>query len=423
MPRIADISAIDPDTDVIVLGLYIQGAAMLRHLARRGYRVCAMTDYDADLGLSSRHGTKILCPPVLSEFDSWLAMMEAIAARCGKRPALIPTVDRYVLALDRAAPRLQDKFRFHGFGSGLRTALTGKRRTFELAEEKGFPMPRTRPAGNREELLRFCTEVAWPALIKPNHSFNWHAEGAVAHLGSGERKVLTADSPEALCAAFEALRPYSPDAIVQELIPGPDRDLIYWAGFVGADGRVRGRFVGRKLRVMPAHFGSASFVQLVDMPDVEAACEHWLGGLGYRGLAGIELKIDERDGRAKLIEVNPRFGLWEDIGIPAGVDLPQEAVAALFGEEPPVKRTARFDQKWVHFERDLRALRQYRREGALGILPWLRSLAPPIIVNDFPWIGDFPYARANLWRLLRGITGASLHRGKAKPKAASSAHA
>ncbi len=418
MPRQADITAIDPDTDVIVLGLYIQGAAMLRQLGRLGYRVCGMTDFAADAGLRSRHGSKLLCPPVLSEFEDWLAMMDRIAARCRKRPALIPTVDRYVLALDRAAPRLQDKFRIHGFGSGLRSELTGKRKTFELAERQGFPMPRTRPAGSREEILAFCEEVAWPVLIKPNHSFNWHAEGAVAQLGSGERKVLTAETPEALCDAFEALRPYSPEAIIQELIPGPDRNLIYWAGFVGADGRVRGRFVGRKLRVMPAHFGSASFVQLVDMPEVEESCERFLSGLGYQGLAGIELKIDERDGVAKLIEVNPRFGLWEDIGIPAGVDLPHEAVAALFGEEPPAKRTARFDQKWVHVERDLRALRQYRREGALGILDWLRSLAPPIIVNDFPWIQDFPYASANLWRLLRTIAGASLQRDKAKSKAA-----
>ena len=401
-----DVAALDPETEVIVLGLYIQGAAMLRRLGRLGYRVCGMTDYTEEVGLASRHGHKILCPHCLDDYESWVSLLESIAQRCPGKPALIPTVDRYVLALDRAAPRLEERFRLHGLGGGLRSRLTGKRSTFELADGLGFPTPVSEPVGDRDDLLRFCRERAWPALIKPDFSFNWYGAAVDDLLGTGEHKVLRAETPEALAEAFEPLRPHSPDALIQEVIPGPDRNLIYWAGFVGEDGRVRGRVVGRKLRTTPAHFGSASLVQLEDMPEVEAQCEAFLQGLGYAGLAGIEMKIDERDGRAKLIEVNPRFGLWDEIGIPVGVDLPKEAVASLFGEEVPTARPSRFDQKWSHLGRELRAFKEYRREGSLSLLAWLRSLAPPIMVSDLPLIDDFPYAWANL----REIAGTALRR-------------
>ena len=102
----------------------------------------------------------------------------------------------------------------------------------------------------------------------------------------------------------------------EEVIPGPDDRLLYWCGFVGPEGRVGGRLVGRKRRIVPIHFGSATFVELVDAPDVEEQCERFLVSVGYQGLCGVELKRDPRDGVAKLIEVNARYSLWDDIGVP-----------------------------------------------------------------------------------------------------------
>ncbi len=71
--------------------------------------------------------------------------------------------------------------------------------------------------------------------------------------------------------------------------------------------------------------------------------------MGRVRLCGVDPKEDPRDGVAKLIEVNPRYSLWDDSGIPVGVDLAHEAVDSLLGGP---------------------------------------TLRPPIVVNDLPLLRD-----------------------------------
>ena len=389
---------------VIVAGLFLNGATVVRNLSRQGYDVWALS-YDAsEQGWRSRYGRKIRVPNPETDRDAWVDAMLSLSARFATPPPLIPTYDVFVVALDRAWPRLRGKFLAHGFGSGLRTALTSKRGTFELAEQQDFPRPMSRMVGDRESLSRFAAEVAGDVLIKPEFPSAWRAASAKAVVG--DRKVITDSSLGTLLSAYDELAAITPNVLAQEVIPGPDSNLIYWCGFVGADGRVGGRLIGRKDRVTPIHFGSASFVRLLDLPSVEKQCEAFLVGLGYQGICGIELKVDERDGIAKLIEINPRYGLWDDIGIPVGVDLAREAVVSLLGEPTRARRASHFEQKWVSLRRDVPTAFDYAREGLLRAPDWVRTVWPPTLVNDLPW-SDPLYAAATLREsaaaLVRGV--------------------
>ena len=70
--------------------------------------------------------------------------MRVFAKRFDRPPPLLAMWDEFVVALDRAGPRLSGLYRTSGVGSGLLTALTSKKETFELAAEHGFPHPKTR---------------------------------------------------------------------------------------------------------------------------------------------------------------------------------------------------------------------------------------------------------------------------------------
>jgi predicted ATP-grasp superfamily ATP-dependent carboligase len=380
---------------VVVLGLYHD--PVLRRVAQLGYAAIGVTENPTEPGFHSRFGRKLCCPDPLHEHEAWVAFMLELASGLPEPAGVIPTSDRFVLGLDRASARLAGRFRFHDPGHGLMTALTSKHATFVLAERHRFPMPATRVVHGAADVLSFCETAQWPVLIKPDLPFHWRVpqvEAAIGHC-----KVLTADDPQALAARFEAIRAHSPDAIAQEIVPGPDTNLLYWVGLVRADGRVGGRIVGRKLRVHPVHFGSATLVELIDLPALEEQCERFLQQLGFRGLCGIEVKVDARDGAMRLIECNPRYGLWDAIGIEAGVDLVGESIEALFGREPEPRRALACRRRWVDLRRDLKARRVYHAEGSLSNGAWLRSLRPPIMVSDFPFLHDFPYA----WHNLRGL--------------------
>ncbi len=383
----------------MIAGLWVNGAALLRNLSRKKYMVCGITHSAQSPGLYSGHGSKVICPDPSVDHEGWVRAVIEIAGHCDQKPVIIPLSDAYVLALDRSADELRPYVRFHGFGDGLRTRLTSKRSTFEMAAACNFPSPTTVYIEDSSQLRSLWRQVRAPIVIKPEFSKHWRTPAAVEAIGF--QKAIIAESEQELVAVFDRVRPLTSQLIAQEFIPGPDQNLLYWAGYVGSDGRVGGRIVGRKLRVYPIHLGSASFVQLVDMPEVEDNCERFLSSIGYRGICGIELKLDERDGIAKLVEVNPRYGLWDDVGVAEGVDLAEEAILAAYGQRTQPRRSNLFRQKWVNVEKDLKAFLKYRAEGSLGLGEWLATLTPPITVNDLPMLSDRPYFRRNILSMLK----------------------
>lgn len=396
---------------MVVAGLTLNGATVLRRLVKLGYSAHGLSFDRNEQGWYVSGAGHHLTPNPRTDLDGWVDSLLAFAEQFEEPPPAIPMSDVHIVAFDEAAPRLAHAFRLHGFGSGLRTSLTSKRRTFALAEQHDFPRPVSRWIESRDELAAFAEELGAPVLIKPDLTYHWRS-GEVAEI-VGPRKVMIGEDVDDLLASYDEISHLSPGALAQEVIPGSDDCLVYWCGFVGPEGRVGGRLVGRKRRIVPIHYGSATFVELVDDPSVEAQCEAFLTAVGYQGLCGIELKRDPRDGVPKLIEVNPRYSLWDDIGVPVGVDVAHEAVRSLLGDPTEPSRPRHFRQKWVELTRDLPAAMAYRKEGLLTTGEWLQSLKPPIVVNDLPILSDPGYTAHMVGRRVRKLVGLLAGGGKA----------
>ena len=381
---------------IVLAGLAINGSTIMRRLSRLGYDVHAVSMSKQEPGWHSRYGSKTLVTDPNQDYLTWLSEMIELAKRFDNPVPLLPLSDTFVIAVDRAARETEWPYLTHGFGAGLRTSLTSKKLTFELATQFQLPSPAYSFINSREELADFATSVDGQILFKPDFQFQWKTGGAA--IVAAKRKVIVEQNLDRLMEEYDQIAKYTPGVLAQEVIPGGDDALIYWCGFIGPDRRPGGRFVGRKRRLHPVHYGSASFVQLIDRPDIDELCCNFLDKLGYEGLCGIEFKEDSRDGKARLIEVNPRYGLWEDIAVPAGMDIVREAADSLLGIVPDSRYLQGAATKWFSLRLDVAAFLSYRREGSLTLGGWLKSLAPPIVINDFPMFTDPGYALHTITR-------------------------
>jgi predicted ATP-grasp superfamily ATP-dependent carboligase len=144
-------------------------------------------------------------------------------------------------------------------------------------------------------------------VVKPARSF-------------GGRGITFVSSPVALGEAIEQLVPVYGEVFLQERIPVSTK---YTAGCLcNADGELRRICILRELRNYPLETGPASCVETVEHPEIAAYCEDLLASLHFTGIADIDFVEDRRDGRPKLMEINPRF--WGSLSgaIRAGVDFP-----------------------------------------------------------------------------------------------------
>lgn len=267
-------------------------------------------------------------------------------------------------------------------------AMLDKARTYELAREIGVPAPQTRTIRARRDLDNLG-DFAFPCAVKPVNShvfsrrFQPFAKGARVHSLDHGRRLIgpIVDQGEAM--------------LLTEVVDGTDECCSYYS-YLDADGEPLTHFTKRKLRVYPTHFGLGTYHMTKWQPEVAELGLRFFQGVGLRGLGNVEFKRDVRDGQLKLIECNPRFTHANEQVRFAGIDFARLAYARLAGAPlPPLPPLGTFREDvgfWFPID-DLRALRQYRRDGELTPTSWLKTLChvqcPPV----FHWSDPVPSAR------------------------------
>jgi predicted ATP-grasp superfamily ATP-dependent carboligase len=321
--------------------------------------------------MSSRYARPVVLPSILKSEQDAAEELTKLSLRLGEKAVLFPTGDSVVLAVSRHRTQLQSKYSFLMPDEDLTQKLVTKSGLAEIISNQRLPGPKTTFLSSLEEMPQALATVEYPALMKPVRSSSWYRDEIVRLIGVC--KGLVCKDRDDLEAKYSMIAAVDPAVVLQEIIPGEDASLYYVCGYYNADSQLEAIFAGRKLRVTPAHFGSASFVESVYDPRLFEAATNLLTPLKYKGLFGVEFKLDPRDGVFKIIEVNVRYGLWDYLASRCGIDLAFLAYARETGLRYEPRKTYRTGVRWVSSRRDLDACLDYVREGSLSIPSWIKS--------------------------------------------------
>jgi D-aspartate ligase len=278
---------------------------------------------------------------------------------------LFPTRDETVAAFSRHRDRLAEFFRVTTPGWDTVRWAWDKKNTYDRAAELGIPVPHTYNPRTEEELAALCSRL--PLAIKPAVKENFfYATGA---------KAWRAETPDQLIDLFrKATRQIRPEEIlIQEIIPGDgQRQYSYCAFF--RDGEAHSTLIARRMRQHPREFGrAATYVETIDLPEIEELSERFLRAIDYYGLVEVEFKQDPRDGQFKLLDVNARTWGFHSIGGPAGVDFPYLLYADQVGI-PVGRGSAKAGVGWLRAITDLPTAAVDLWDGEIDLRSYWRSL-------------------------------------------------
>jgi D-aspartate ligase len=319
------------------------------------------------------------CPdPETAGEQEYVDRLVSFARGLGQRPVLYPVSDRYVLVCSRNRERLGEHYEFVMPEHALVEKLTTKDGLWAIIERFKIPAPKTFTVAKSDGVGEIARRISYPAILKPTESTYWH-DPKISRLlrrgfFGGRAKVIVCRDRRELDRSYRLIAPLDSRVIVQEVIPGEDDRLVYLAFYLDRQSRPLGLFAGRKCRIIPSGFGSASYVRSFYDPELHEKASRILSEIGYQGLGGLEFKKDPRDGVYKLIEFNTRFGMWDGLGGRCGVDLPLIAYLDALGSGPEPQLRYRENAIWIDWQRDLRASLSYWRKGQLTLGQWLRSL-------------------------------------------------
>jgi D-aspartate ligase len=360
------------DHAAVVLNLSATGLALARSLGARGVRVLGSDPRRSEPGHFSRwvkHDRRIARRAPGPELLEGLC---ALGSELAHRPVLYTAGD---LSLEFACEhhvRLREHFLLP---ASLRPeeagALVDRRTCYERCAELGAALPTMFLPDSEAEAQAAAHLLRYPAIVKPTrgHRFRSRLGGAT---------LVEVDGPEPLLEWWRRFREWGGDAVLQEVVPGPDRNLFVAALYVDGSGTCRALFTARKARQYPPRYGSGCYLEACWSEEIAELSLALVAGLGYRGLCGTEYKWDPRDEHWKLIEINPRPTPWFALPAAAGIDLAWHQHADLTGHPEPVQvGVQRSGARWQQLSRDLLASAHGWRAGELSALEILRTAVDP----------------------------------------------
>lgn len=324
---------------------WVNGLGAIQTLARAGLRVLALDHRPYAIGLRSRYCLPLVCPDPYAEEQRFAAFLSELAELLPAPTPIFATHDDGLASIARALPGLGGKLLCPAPDADKLDVLQQKRWQLARAAEANVATPRTLYPGTAAEARQAASELGFPLFVKPSEPIAFRKVYP-------KRRVFRCDSMANLDEAYAMAEPYAP--MLQEVVPGGDKELYTVGSYLDREGHALGVFCGRKLRqtprsrkLVPRGVGSCRHGETVWIPELVEDSLRLLKVCDFTGISQVEFKRDPRDGRYKLMEINPRLWMWHTLSTACGVNLPYIAYLDLTGQPPQPQTSAGRRKHWA----------------------------------------------------------------------------
>ena len=330
------------NTALVTDGMWRKSLATVRGLAHGGVKVSVGERTWMASALFSRYADKRFIYPSVTLFpEKFLDWLEG-KVKTGRYDVLITPEEDTCSLVWQNFSRFSPYVRFPLADHEAFLLARDKFKLLAYARSLGVACPSTRLIQTKEDFSQGIQDISYPLVLKPV-------------IGTGGRGMFYLFSPSDLNGQFKHMKERYSDFLMQEYIPG---NKYYGVSLIfNRKNQMRSAFVHKKLRQFPVAGGASTYAVSVEYPELVALAEALLQGIGWHGPANIEFKIDARDGKPRLMEVNPRLWGAVQLAIASGINVPYLLYQLAMTEDIPptfkyttgIKFRTLFPGDWMHF--------------------------------------------------------------------------
>lgn len=371
------------------------GLGAIRSLGRLGVPVYGVHEHRLAPAAASRYlAGRYFWTPNPFDAENVRSGLVTLSERIGQRAVLIPTDDAGAIFLDEHGAGLRDRFAFAAPPAGLPRRAAGKHTLFQLCADCGVPAPDALQPDSAGQAQEFAAAAGYPVIAKLTTPWS----------GGGLPSTTVVRSPGQLGELWAAAGRAGTGLLLQEFIPASPGGDWFFHGYCDAASACRPAFTGIKERSYPAYAGLTSYGRSAPNLALRGELTGLLRRLGYAGIVDLDLRLDPRDGKHKLLDFNPRLGaqfrLFRDA---AGTDVVTAAYLDLTGQPVPAAPQV-YGRRFLAENYDPIAALRYWRDGELSGAAWLASVRR---ADELAWFaGDDlrPFGLMCLRMAGRGVT-------------------
>lgn len=372
-------------TPVLIVNCKIGGLAILRSLGSLSVPIYGVDDDPGSPVMKSRYFKKKFIKKYDEDNqDDYLDCLLRIGSEINRKTILIPTSDELSVFVADHADQLERYFTFTHNDPDLVKKLISKEGMYQLALDHDIPTPTTLFPRDFDEVKEFAEQVTFPVMLKGIFGNRLQERTS--------QKMVIVRSKEELFKNYKWLEdPDSPNLMIQEYIPGGDDQVYIFNGYFNEQSECLASFTGFKIRQFPIHTGCASLGECSWIEEVANQTEDFMKKIGYKGILDIGYRLDPRDGRYKVLDINPRLGGAFRLFVAENdMDVAKTLYFDLTAQEiPPV--IPREGRRWLIEDFDIISTFHYFQEGSLTVGQWMRSFKGVEEGAWFNWKDPVPF--------------------------------
>lgn len=289
------------DDNSIVFGLGTSGLFLIRELSKLNTNIICIGRKD-DIGLNSKYGTKYIA----ESKESIMEVIDIICRQSARKPKGYICSDQYLTLLIEEYPEIFDKIEFIGPNLETYRLINNKDMINEYCNKFNIDVPKNFPIKEIDEF----SEDEFPLIIKwitKEINLSKNPVGKVKLINNMEEFNIFKKEIVDYKLPFKQL-------FAQTYVSGDNSNQFSFGGYF-IEGEEHAGVVVNQIRQYPQ--GISSFVKEVEdeiiKNRIRTLAISFAKSLSYTGFLEMEFKMDDKNEKIFLLDINPRPWGWVSI--------------------------------------------------------------------------------------------------------------
>jgi len=262
-----------------------------------------------------------------------------------KKVIVLGCGDNYLELISENIPNYPDNVIAPYIDIDFLHTLIHKEKFYELCEKYGVDYPATfihRPG------MALNTQIPFdaPYILKPSNGVEYWQ-----HPFPGQNKAYKAESHQELQKILQDVyrSGYGDSMIIQDFIPGDDTFMRVLTNYSDKNAEVKMMCLGHVLLEEHTPHGIGNHAVIITEKDTTFtdSIKSLLEKIGYIGFSNLDIKFDQRDGKYKVFEINPRQGRSNYYVTGSGCNIAALLVKDLIDNEPLEFQSVDEENLWM----------------------------------------------------------------------------
>jgi predicted ATP-grasp superfamily ATP-dependent carboligase len=350
----------------IILGNYnTSGLGLSRNLGRLKIPVLWIYSNNKNYGIYSKYCAAIKCINPIENEKEYIDLLLSIGEKFTKKPVLFPIGDIETSFISKNSSKLMKYYYMSSTDYQTVEKLLNKKIFYDLIQKLKIPHPKTYHITDEKELDNIDENISYPLIIKPCNS--------VLFTNDFKKKVFVINNKDELNHYFNKAISKNHDVLIQEIIPGGSDQMYGFNAYYPEETNPIGFFMYKRIRDWPIGFGNGCHIESIFIEEFEEIVTTLMKKIGYHGIIDAEFKLDPRDNKFKLIEINPRTWMQNSLPTKCGINIAYQYYLDQIKELETTSNDEFIDCKWLYMIDDLKVSFNYIKNKEISFKEWINS--------------------------------------------------